>query len=182
MSGVGLSATGAGQIVVSGVPEGEDVVAAFLYWQAVAREDSPDVGGQGARFRGNLLSSPQGIASKRLGPGSPMCAIPGGDPKGPRRAFTYRMDVLRYFAVDENPGPNFGKLAPQWHPRRAVAHRQQRGTAWRQPGRRLPPHRRPAPSCGALRRFLHDGSVRKRHAAGHPGYLRREAGPGQVLP
>jgi hypothetical protein len=109
IAGVGLHATGAGNLVVSGVPEGEDVVAAFLYWQVLTREETLDAGGVGARFRGNPLSSPQGLASKRLGPGAPACAIDAL--KGPRRAVTYRMDVLRYFAVDEAPGPNFGKLA-----------------------------------------------------------------------
>lgn len=110
VAGVGLHATGSGNIEVSGVPEGEDVVAAFLYWQVLTREETIDAGGIGARFRGNQLSASLGLASKRLGPGAPACAIDAGV-KGPRRAVTYRMDVLRYFAVDENPGPNFGKLA-----------------------------------------------------------------------
>ena len=114
ISGMGLNTTGAGSIEVSGVPEGKDVVAAFLYFQAVTRADTPDAGGVGAMFRGNPLQTAEGILAKGLGPGTSTCGAGGGgtgDNNGSKRAFTYRMDVLRYFPVDNSPGPNFGKLA-----------------------------------------------------------------------
>jgi hypothetical protein len=79
-------------------------VAAFLYWQVITGPALPDAGGVGAYFKSHPLSSPEGIFAKRLGPGTPACGAMT------KRTFTYRMDVLRYFDVDENPGPNFGKL------------------------------------------------------------------------
>src|SRR5262245_35228856 len=53
--GTALNPSGNGTIQIDGVPTGKDVVAAFLYWQAITRQDTPDAGGMGATFRGNPI-------------------------------------------------------------------------------------------------------------------------------
>jgi hypothetical protein len=108
--GTGLNPSGIGAIQVPVTDDtfaGKDIVAAFLYWQALARQDAPDSGGMGATFRGSPLSTAQGLAAKALNTGTPTCSASGGgtgSANGTKRVFTYFMDVLRYFPADPVTG------------------------------------------------------------------------------
>ncbi len=105
--GVGGRATAA--ITVNGVPEGADVVAAFLYVQTA--EVVQWSGIDHAAFKGNDFGPGNASLAKALNweQATRPCwtvALPGG-----RRLVTYRADVLRFFDADDGDGPNRGKLA-----------------------------------------------------------------------
>ena len=101
----GVNGVATGAIDISGVPEGVDIVAAFLYWQAVVNDDAlgPDAGSASATFRGRPLRSAEGPFAKQLGAGTSPCWSGGGATGGGggKRTYTYRSDVLRHFAIDE---------------------------------------------------------------------------------
>jgi hypothetical protein len=99
VAGVGLRGKGVGgwatdTINMNSVPEGADVVAAFLYWQTVEVTPAPSL--TNGFFRGRAIV---GLA---LGdPKNPACWSSGGT-VGPSNAAgrVYRADVLRYLPVD----------------------------------------------------------------------------------
>ncbi len=112
VAGVGLRGTGVngiatGSITMAQVPPTADIVAAFLYWQVVSTDVlGPDSGNTGVTFEGIPLTTTQGPVGKVLDQaGSNACWIGGGAPiTGLPRTYTYRADVLRYFAIDETTG------------------------------------------------------------------------------
>ncbi len=105
----GIAGRASVDITVSGVPEGADVVAAFLYVQTAEAVQWSGI--DHATFKGHDLGAGDASVAKALNwdQATPPCwsvAIPGG-----RRLVTYRADVLRYFDVEGGDGPNRGKLA-----------------------------------------------------------------------
>ncbi len=118
--GKGVGGFATGTIEMKGVPEGADLVAAFLYWQGVTKDTTGDAGGAGATFgpwtapgvpvvpgKGIPLSSEDGPLGKPLGAGTPPCWSGGGatgSSGGAHKTFTYRTDVLRFLHVDETTG------------------------------------------------------------------------------
>src|SRR3954468_20060378 len=89
VSGVGLRGRGGlagkpgiaqGQISIAGVPRKAEIVAAFLYWQAVSKDTlGPDSGSAGATFDGYPLTTPDGsIAKVLLSAGTSPCWSSGG--------------------------------------------------------------------------------------------------------
>ena len=119
VGGVGLSGTGADGIATgtihfdqdhgNDVPEGVEILAAFLYWQVVSSEnEGPESGIAGATFNGFPLSTPDGPLAKVLDPGgtAPCWSSGGGTGQsgGSKRTYTYRADVLRFFDVDPVTG------------------------------------------------------------------------------
>ena len=114
VGGVGLRGKGVyglatGSITIDQVPAGADIVAAFLYWQVVSKSTlGPDSGSAGATFRDIPLSTPAGPFAKVLGQaGTAPCWSSGGSTgaaSGKHRTYTYRTDVLRFFAADEQTG------------------------------------------------------------------------------
>ncbi|MGD9902030.1 MAG: Ig-like domain-containing protein [Vicinamibacterales bacterium] len=92
-------------IEVSGVPEGVDIVAAFLYLQTAEKVQWTGI--DHATFKGHDLGPGEASLAKALNweQATRPCwsvAFPGG-----RRLVTYRADVLRFFETD----PDSGKLA-----------------------------------------------------------------------
>jgi hypothetical protein len=133
VQGVGLVGKGAngsasGDIVIEAcaegdterlgcVPKGVDVVAAFLYWQAVTSASEPTVGARGVTFKGQPLmfsddEGREGFFGKGLGAGSPPCwAGGGGTGSGSGQnnlTNTYRADVLRFLDIDPETGKTAG--------------------------------------------------------------------------
>ena len=119
LAGRGVNGVATGSIPMSGVPEGADVVAAFLYWQAVTKDGTGNAGATGVKFgpwassalaapgAGIPLSSEDGVLGKILGTGTPPCWSGGGgtgSSGGSQKTFTYRTDVLRFLRVDEATG------------------------------------------------------------------------------
>ena len=106
VGGVGVNGNGKGTINISGVPADSDVVAAFLYWQVVDKNNvGAEAGGLGVTFRGHQLENEDGAFSKLLIPGgTPACSSGGGGASGSGTTYTYRADVLRYLAVRSLPG------------------------------------------------------------------------------
>jgi hypothetical protein len=132
VQGIGLRGTGtngaaSGDIVIPAcaegdtqrlgcVPKGVDVVAAFLYWQAIADATDPMAGARGVSFRGQPLSLVQDgvdvLFGKGLGLGSPPCWANGGGTGGGsgqnNLTFTYRADALRFLDIDPQTGKTAG--------------------------------------------------------------------------
>ena len=105
----GIAGRASVDITVSGVPEGADVVAAFLYVQTAEAVQWSGI--DHATFKGHDLGAGDASVAKALNweQATRPCwsvAFPGG-----RRLVTYRADVLRYFDVEGGDGPNRGKLA-----------------------------------------------------------------------
>ena len=106
---LGVNGIATGSIPIAGVPADADVLAAFLYWQVVAKGSTgADAGSVGVTFRGYPLSAagtePFG---KVLGAGTPPCWSSGGgtgSSGGANKTYTYRTDVLRYFDIDPLTG------------------------------------------------------------------------------
>ena len=107
-------------INVTGVPPGADIVAAQLYWQVVG--DTADgwkcwseIQGPAARDCLTILtrsdSIPEPYAKTLTFAGTAPCFNPGGGTTGTGPfTYTYLLDVLRFFDVDQNPAsPTFGK-------------------------------------------------------------------------
>ena len=92
------------------VPEGADIVAAFLYWQVVTTDTAgPDSGSIGVKFRGSPLSLADGGPFGKVlsTEGTAPCWASGGgtgSSGGSKKTYTYRADVLRYFDVDAVTG------------------------------------------------------------------------------
>ena len=100
VAGVGLRGTGVnglatGTIMVSGVPAGADIVAAFLYWQTVETTPAPSLAN--GFFDGRAI-----VGAVRGNPSNPVCWSSGGT-TGPSGSSgrVYRADVLRYLPVDK---------------------------------------------------------------------------------
>ncbi len=109
LRGQGVNGIATGSIVIQGVPQGADVLAAFLYWQVVTKGDaSGDSGSIGATFRGYPLSAAGAEPfAKVLGSGTPPCWSSGGgtgSSGGTNETRTYRADGLRYFDIDPATG------------------------------------------------------------------------------
>ncbi len=117
IGGVGVTGNGTGTINISGVPAESDVVAAFLYWQVVDKNNvGPLAGGLGVTFRGHQLENEDGAFSKLLVsgppgtlPGTPACSSGGGGASGSGTTYTYRADVLRYLDVAKPPPAGNGQ-------------------------------------------------------------------------
>jgi hypothetical protein len=99
--GLGLKSTGVngfatGTINFSGVPDGADVLAAFLYWETIVQQGQ--TGTAGATFRGQDIS-----AAKELNPtGSAPCWSAGGGTggaNGTKKMKAYRADVRRFLPI-----------------------------------------------------------------------------------
>ena len=109
LRGHGVNGIATGSIAIQGVPQDADVLAAFLYWQVVTKDDvTGDTGSIGATFRGYPLSAADAEPfAKVLGNGTAPCWASGGAPNllgGSKKTRTYRADTLRYFDVDPVTG------------------------------------------------------------------------------
>lgn len=114
LKGLGVNGLASGTLVLpaaanGGVPAGADLVAAFLYWNAVTKSDTVgDTGSIGATFNGHPLGGAEfGPFAKPLGAGTAPCWSSGGgtgSANGSTRTYTYRVDVLRFFDIDPNTG------------------------------------------------------------------------------
>ena len=98
----GVNGTAAGSIVVSGVPDEVDILAAYLYFQTT--EVVQWSGIDHAKFNGNDLGPGAASLAKALNwdlATSPCWSIawPGG-----RKLVTYRADVLRFLPIDATTG------------------------------------------------------------------------------
>jgi hypothetical protein len=114
-----------GWIRTSGAPEDAaghptaDILAAFLYWQAVTKDGTGNAGVAGATFgpwaaslpgtpsAGIPLNTEAGPLGKILGTGTPPCWSSGGgtgSSGGAHLTYTYRTDVLRFLDIDETTG------------------------------------------------------------------------------
>jgi len=92
---VGLWSSGnnpVGTITLSGVPQGADIVAAFLYWETAEASASPS--GANGVFDGNAI-----VGDPRGNPNTLACGS-GGNLSPNEYAHVYRADVLRYLPVD----------------------------------------------------------------------------------
>ena len=101
VAGVGLRGTGngglaTGTIAMNTVPDGADVIAAFLYWQSVETTAAPS--STKGFFRGNAIV---GLA---LGSATNAACWSSGGTTGPPGSAgrVYRADVLRYLPIDKN--------------------------------------------------------------------------------
>jgi len=116
-AGVALRGTGgSGVIDLTGaaVPEGADIVGAFLYWQTVLKmQDGVNAGTVGAMFNGQSLDSADGDVAyesiaKPVNPnGTAACWSSGGATgasQGTHKMITYRADVLRFLQDPDDPG------------------------------------------------------------------------------
>ena len=109
LRGLGVNGIATGSIPLNGVPANADVLAAFLYWQVVAKSSGgADAGSVGATFRGHALSAAADQPfAKVLGAGTPPCWSSGGgtgSSSGTNKTYTYRADVLRFFDIDPLSG------------------------------------------------------------------------------
>jgi hypothetical protein len=105
LRGQGVEGLATGSIGLTGVPEGADILAAFLYWQVTAKAVvGSEPGAAGATFNGYPLTSELGPIAKVLTPsGTPSCfgSAYSYSSSSLYRTYTYRADVLRLFDVDE---------------------------------------------------------------------------------
>jgi hypothetical protein len=103
LQGQGVNGKATGSIAISGVPPGNDIIGAYLYWQVVVKQsDGSDSGSVGATFNGYPLSTPDGPFAKALGDGTSPCWSGGGgtgESGGEKRTFTLRQDVLRFLPI-----------------------------------------------------------------------------------
>ena len=100
---VGLQRTGvngfaSGNITIAGIPDGAEVVAAYLYWQVISTSGAPAASAiQGAKFKGNDISQLAVLLDQA---GTAACWSNGGGTgqnNGSRATWSYRADVLRFF-------------------------------------------------------------------------------------
>ena len=100
--GQGVDGVAQGAIAISGVPDGAEIVAAFLYAQVVSA-DGADAGGAGVTFHGVPLSTSEGTFGAVADPlGATPCWSSGGgtgQSGGSKRTYSYRYDVLRLLPV-----------------------------------------------------------------------------------
>jgi hypothetical protein len=129
-AGVNLRGTGSGgfatgEIHFAGaetVPANADILAAFLYWEAVVKQDQPTSGYVGAQFRGNLLqtgnlevaATATTTLAYELNPfGTAPCWSSGGgagSANGAHKMKAYRADVLRFLPIgNDSTKPGYGK-------------------------------------------------------------------------
>ena len=124
LRGMGVNGIATGYIEIGvndkpGVPEGVDILAAFLYWQAVTKDATGDAGAVGVTFGPWTQSVPTSKGTgiplsvtgkpfgKVLGTGTPPCWSSGGGTGGgggAYKTYTYRTDVLRFLKLDEDTG------------------------------------------------------------------------------
>lgn len=106
LRGQGVNGTATGAITIAGVPEGADVVAAFLYWQVVLAADNPDAGSVPVTFNHHPLSSAEGPFGKVIGAETARSCWSGPPEEvdNMRRNYSFRADVLRLFDIDETTG------------------------------------------------------------------------------
>jgi hypothetical protein len=96
-AGVGMQHTGVygfanGTISIPTLPDGAEVVAAYLYWQTISSSGAPDPSAlRGAKFKGNDISQIAVLLDKD---GSAAC---DDDYHGSRATWSFRADVLRFF-------------------------------------------------------------------------------------
>ena len=106
VAGVGLRGTGAGanggwatgKINMTGLPNGAEPIAAFLYWSSVETSSTPSASigyFNTNKIQGAVMGNPQSP--------NPACSSSGGGTSG--YGFVYRADVLRYLPVDSNNIP-----------------------------------------------------------------------------
>src|SRR5262245_22802795 len=107
----GVNGFATGEITITGVPAGADILAAFLYSESVETPNSGS-GMAGATFR-DLSGQPNDISgiARIINPqGTAPCWSSGGGTggsNGAHKAFVYRTDVLRFL----RNGPDGKKLA-----------------------------------------------------------------------
>ena len=108
LRGQGVNGIASGVIQMSGVPEGAEIAAAFLYWQAVSKDAAgPDAASLPVTFNGRPLKSADGPYGKQLGSGTAPCWSGGGgtgSSGGTNKTYTYRSDVMRLLDVDQTTG------------------------------------------------------------------------------
>ena len=91
--GSGVTSFATGTIHMSGVPAGADIVAAYLYWEAIRGSSVDPATLAGGTFRGNK------IVGKQLASGALACWGSGGGngtTSGATPLLVFRADVLRY--------------------------------------------------------------------------------------
>jgi hypothetical protein len=107
VGGIGLRGKGdasgyaPGQIVMSGIPDGAVIVAAFLYWQTI--ESTPQPSSADGFFQGYAING------KAIGLQTPPCWSGGGATGTSQGAITlraYRADVRPYLVVNGQYQPN----------------------------------------------------------------------------
>jgi hypothetical protein len=96
--------------IVTSVPVGADIVAAYLYWATVEGSQSTFAGQQaffnGYAITGDVLGNPNAPTSWSAGGCS-------GSSSGSKTMRTYRADVRPYFPIDNNVNsPTFGGYLP----------------------------------------------------------------------
>jgi hypothetical protein len=96
LAGQGVNGLATGTINMAGVPNGAEILAAFLYAQVVSASGG-DAAGAGATFNGAPLSIPSGTFAAVGDPnGSTPCWTGGPDSGGgANRTYSLRYDVLR---------------------------------------------------------------------------------------
>jgi hypothetical protein len=113
-AGVGLQHTGVnglanGTITIdpAQIPQGAEVVAAYLYWQTISSSGTPDPSTlQGAKFKGNDISKVAVLLNP--GGGAPCWSSGGatGSSNGSKATWSYRADVMPYFPRIRQAGPS----------------------------------------------------------------------------
>jgi hypothetical protein len=87
----GVRGTATGTLTIAGVPQGADIIAAFLYWQT--SEITPNPSAANGFFDGNAI-----VGDPRGNPTNVACG--SVSVAQPIQGRVYRADVLRYLAVD----------------------------------------------------------------------------------
>ena len=102
LAGQGVDGIAQGNILIEGVPDGAEIVAAFLYAQVVS-DSGGDAAGAGITFHGVPLSTPAGTFGVI---GDPLGATPcwsggggTGQSGGSKRTYSLRFDALRFLPV-----------------------------------------------------------------------------------
>jgi len=99
-----------GVIPVGGVPQGADIVGAFLYWETIAAGNQSSAV-SGARFHGFDISSvTRQVGFRPLSANFAPCWSSGGGANTAYTMATYRTDVLRFLPIGDDPTkPGYGK-------------------------------------------------------------------------
>ena len=102
LAGQGVNGVAQGEILIEGVPNGVEILAAFLYAQVVS-DEGPEAGGIGVTFHGVPLSTAEGTIGVVGDPiGATPCWSSGGgtgQSGGNKKTYSYRYDVLRFLPV-----------------------------------------------------------------------------------
>ena len=98
LRGKGVNGWATGTMLMSGVPNGAEPIAAFLYWSTVETSTTP--GSRKGYFNGYQI---QGVAlGNPQSPNPPCWGSDGSIGPAGTAGFVYRADVLRYLPVDSN--------------------------------------------------------------------------------